>query len=93
MSASQWKPNTRTVPAKLFFQDDTSIEVYMFVNDANRIIDALNDERKFIVVKTKSDEIRLLNKNNIACIVPMEDVRHEDLSYKQDALIHQFPDE
>lgn len=62
----------KKVRATVTRTDKTSVQVFFFLNQQQRLIDLLNDEREFIPVETPSGQTLLIAKSQIYEINPAE---------------------
>lgn len=67
---------TAKIAVQLLLSSGTSLNVKLFVGEMQRVNDLLNDGRKFIPFEDVSGQLRLVNKDMIVTIVPLEE-EHE----------------
>ncbi len=64
---------TAKIAVQLLLSTGTSLNVKLFVGEMQRVNDLLNDGRKFIPFEDVSGQLRLVNKDKIVTVVPLDE--------------------
>ncbi len=73
MSTNPKYQATDKIAVQLLLSNGTSLNVKLFVGEMQRVNDLLNDGRKFIPFEDVSGQLRLVNKDMIVTIVPLDE--------------------
>ena len=73
MSTNPNYQKTDKIAVQLLLSSGGSLNVKLFVGEMLRVIDLLNDGRKFIPFEDVSGQLRLLNKAMIVTVIPLDE--------------------